>query len=140
VHAAEKPGRGFFDAPGNPRIPGLVRGYGTFIRMLHIVLLFPAGLLLLVASGAPSPEIGAFQVAPFVYSGFMVWVGGAMRDGRLAGIQALVAVSALQISGGILLAGAGAGGAYLAVVTVVVVGIMYGPPIAVALHNWEKFE
>jgi hypothetical protein len=39
-----------------------------------------------------------------------------------------------------LLAGAGAGGAYLAVVTVVVVGIMYGPPIAVALHNWEKFE
>ena len=130
----------FFSIPGNPNIPALVRAYGTIIRMANAVIII-LHILALLGLAAYAPGIAMACILQIIISGILFFVGGLLREGKKAGVHAVSALAALEIMGGLILAGtAKQGGATIAMVVVLGVMIFLGPPIVVAYRHWEKFD
>jgi len=155
----------FLSIPGDPAIPGLVRAYGTIIRLVNATVIIVNIVWMIVswfvvtmddaqmAQAAQTmkttytPQHGAFYLMVFVclvqivISGILFSVGKFVRNGYKKGIHTLTAVAIFQVIIGIVsIVMAKKGGAIIGESVIVGTAIILGPPIAVAYKNWEKFH
>ena len=135
------PKTSFFSIPGDPAIPVLVRVYGTIIRMTNAVVVALALVGLVAAMGGNVPGFAAVCLLQVAISLVLFAVGTSLRNGSRAAVHGVTALAAFEIMVGLVLAAASPqGGWAIALATILMVGIILGPPILVAYRNWGRFH